>query len=461
LGYQFVKLLRLFSLGSLTLDSTLGELLDASQKYADPRIAAITLRQLATHTSGLPRLPDNMEKGASPSDPYARYGWDELSAYLAAAKLKGVPPFAPVYSNLGFGLLGEVLARVYRQPWEELVAEKITRPLKLVDTAATLDSEQLARFVPAYDGRDATRPWTFRAIVGAGALRSTAADLVRFGQALLAPEKTPLRAAIVLMMTPQTDDRSIGLGMDIGGIDGATAYEHGGVTGGYRSFFRVVPKTATIQVVLTNNTTLEPIRIVVAARSEKPRQNESSRTLTAKQLDEYAGIYLTTDRRFTIVRNGELLMAQLAGQPFLPIFPHETADRFFYKAVPAEIQFQRDNGTVTGLTLFQNGKTIPAKRDTEKAPSVIFRDSKALAEFAGIYELKPGVRFTVKVEADTLFVQLTGQRFLPVIERRKDRFEYDAVNAALKFERDESGKILALILYQNGLEQRAARKSPQ
>lgn len=442
----------------VTLDSTIGELLGDSQKFGDPAIAAITLRQLATHTSGLPRLPTNLDEGAEAQNPYARYDEDLLREYLASAKLEGRPPFPNAYSNLGFGLLGTVLERVYDRPWADLVAEKITGPLEMSDTVVALDAEQTKRFVPGFSGEEPARPWTFQAMAGAGALRSTAEDLVRFGKALLDPKSTPLPEAIELMMTPQGDADGTPLGIVRAEIDGRTIYEHGGGTGGYRSMLRVTPDTQTVQIVLTNNAGVDPAKVLSVARGEKPRTDESTRVLSNKQLDEYVGVYKAGPAVFTILRDGDRLMARLTGQPFCQIFPHEVDDRFFYKVVPAEIQFHRNDGAVNGMTLFQNGQQVPAERSDDKVPSIVFRDDDALAEFAGIYELLPGAEFTVKVVSGTLMVKLTGQQFAPVFETSKDHFEYDVVKAAIEFERDADGKVAALILHQHGLEQRAERK---
>ncbi len=445
----------------VTLDATLGDLLGPDQKFGDPRVAAISLRQLATHTSGLPRLPANLERGADPTNPYAHYDWDLLARELKTTKLTGNPPFPPAYSNFGFGLLGEIIARVFQKSWADLVREKISEPLGLADTTVRLDADQRVRFVPPHDGDRPAHEWTFDALAGAGALRSTAADLVRFGWALRDPEATPLREAITLLLTPQTPDGTFGLGIETLKIDGRTVFQHAGGTGGYRSVLRVIPETNEVQVVLINNTTIEAGAMIVAARGEKPRSDEGRRTVTVDQLDACVGVYAVEGGRFTIVRDGNRLMAQLTGQVFLPLFPHETPDRFFYRAVPAEIQFHRSNdGDITSLTLFQNGAEVVARRETGAPPPVIFRTADELAPFAGIYELAPGVMFTVKVTAATLHVQLTGQSSLPVFERRPDRFEYDVLDAALVFERDTAGKITALVLHQHGLQHRAVRKNP-
>src|SRR5215210_389323 len=98
--------------GKLGLDDTLAQRLPV--KFADPAAGAVTLKQLATHTSCLPRLPTNMNPAGD--DPYAQYDNRALFEYLASAKLAGQPPCAAAYSNLGFGILGVVLETAWGKP---------------------------------------------------------------------------------------------------------------------------------------------------------------------------------------------------------------------------------------------------------------------------------------------------------------------------------------------------------
>lgn len=117
--------------GELSLDDTVGRLLQG-QALPDlpPRVAAITLGQLVTHTSCLARLPgDFFRAGYDAANPYQRYNRVRLWASLAQARLVQAPPCQSSYSNWGFGVLGELLSVRYGRPWAELVRERITAPL--------------------------------------------------------------------------------------------------------------------------------------------------------------------------------------------------------------------------------------------------------------------------------------------------------------------------------------------
>lgn len=450
--------------GKLGLDDTLAQRL-SSVKFGSPAVGAVTLKQLATHTSCLPRLPDNMTN-VTLDDPYAGYDREAMLAYLAGAKIEEKPPCAAAYSNLGFGLLGVILETAYGKSWAELIQEKITGPLGMIDTVQDLSPAQQSRFAEPWEGDKRVRPWTFKAMAGAGALRSTLADMSKFADALLAGSKGPLGAVWPLLAGDFADmpmqGGKVGLGLIHTKDSGQDSYSHGGGTGGFRSLVYVRPASGLAAVVLASNATAAP-EAWLAAWESAGRQpvKRTEIALPAVTLDEYAGVYpIDKSARFTVLRRGDGLVLRLTGQPFSPIFA-SAKDEFFSKIVDAQISFHRDAaGKVNGLTLHQGGRDIPASRDAGPPPRIEFPGAAALAEYAGEYDFgqfQPGARITASVAGEALLVALTGQPAVPVFNVGKDRFEYDIVVAALTFERDAAGKIVAVVLHQNGLDMRAPR----
>ena len=450
----------------VTLDTTLGSLLAGQVKFTDPRVAAITLKQLATHTSGLPRVPDNIGAGSMEEDPYAGYDEKLLLSFLSTAKLEGESPFSCSYSNLGMGLLGYLLGRVYQMPWKQAVVEKICRPLGLNETAVNPDAKLPTAKPHADDGKE-VQPWHFDALAGCGALRSTAADLMKLGTAMLHPDKTALNKAFALSLTPQADavahGGQIGLGVFLGKFDGDATLGHDGGTFGYCSGLQVIPSKGMVRVVLVNNAGLSGSLVIAATSTAKPvdpaMQKEIS--LSAEMLKQYPGVYeLDRDSRFTVLLRDGRLYVQLTGQPFLRAFA-KAPDRVFLKAAAAEIAFNRHEGMVQSLTLFQNGNEITARRSSSPPPEYQLRPAKALEPYVGEYALMGAKPLTITMQASTLFAQLEGQPALPVFETTPDRFEYDAVKAVLVFTRDDNQQINGLTLLQNGAEVPAPRvKSP-
>jgi len=449
----------------VTLETTVGSLLDPKLKFADPRIAAITLKQLSTHTSGLPRLPGNMAAGAVEDDPYAHYDEKLLLAYLTSAKLEGDGPFSCSYSNLGVGLLGHLLGKVCETSWEKAVVTKICLPLGLNDTAVH-PGPKLPLAKPHAEAK-VVKPWHLDAVAGAGALRSTAADMMKFGEAMLHPEKTPLKDAFAIALQAQAEAPAmggqIGLGVLIGKHEGDVFFNHDGGTGGYSSSLLVIPTKEVVRVVLINNNSLSGSAVIAAMSDAKPAtpQKQKEISLPAEAMAQYPGVYeLDRDARFTVLLRDGQLWVNLTGQAFLRAFA-KAPDRFFYKEVAAEIAFNRDQGQVKSLTLFQNGRELTAKRTAAPPPDYKLRTAKELQPYAGEYTLMGLKKLMLTVRGSTLFAQLEGQEAAPVFETAADRFEYDVVKAILIFARDDQKQINGLTLMQNGLPMPAARvKSP-
>jgi CubicO group peptidase (beta-lactamase class C family) len=252
----------------------------------------ITLRRLATHTSGLPRLPADwrflLTVLRNRQNPYANYTTDELFVWLGRYTKAPSSDRRVVYSNLGVGLLGHVCAGAAGTSYEEAVALRICRPLGLVDTSVALPMDKATRLAAPHSHRGKpTSSWDLPAFAGAGALRSTADDMLRFLQANLDPERSlpalalchgvqvakpamglsPLvqRVARVIGFVRGRSARSartarfepgrfrVALGwmcsVDDRGLD---VHWHNGGTGGYRTFAGFARRERVAVVVLVN-----------------------------------------------------------------------------------------------------------------------------------------------------------------------------------------------------------------
>lgn len=271
--------------GDIELTAPLSKFGENYQKIPD----TVTLESLATHTSGLPRLPENGALAAreNPDNPYANYTFENLNEYLKNYDGKLEKTAGSIsYSNLGVGILGNVLAGKFDRSYEEAIVEEICRPLGLKDTRITLTEEQQARLALGYleDGK-LTPHWDLPTFAGAGALRSTANDLLTFLEANLQPGQTPMAEAILnthklrhqtfaptggllgllggvakwirrLQGSPLVEREETGVGLGwfveyLPGID-REVRNHNGGTGGHRSFCGFIEETQTGVVVLSN-----------------------------------------------------------------------------------------------------------------------------------------------------------------------------------------------------------------
>jgi CubicO group peptidase (beta-lactamase class C family) len=220
----------------------------------------ITLADLATHTAGLPRLPHGflLRSLRHRRNPYAWFTVGDLYGGLPSTRLRREPGGRPRYSNLGYGLLGHVLALRAGRGYEQLVQERICGPLGLEDTGVSLPAAARGRFVLGHDRRGRPVPhWDLAVLAGAGGLRSTVANLLAFLRLQLGEGDPALARAAALTQATRSRHRAISVGLGWTGLPLLGA-EHellfqNGATGGFRSFAGFVPATATAVAVLANS----------------------------------------------------------------------------------------------------------------------------------------------------------------------------------------------------------------
>jgi CubicO group peptidase (beta-lactamase class C family) len=440
--------------GDLSLDDTLGRLLAGKVTFTSDAVAAVTLRQLITHTSCMPRLPADFHAGgADMADPYRGYDRARLWKALAAMRFESAPPCTASYSNLGVGLVGELLSERYGQPWDVLVRERITGPLGMRDTVVAL-GDKAPRFVPGFAGNKPTPPWEMAAFVGAGGLRSTAADMLLFGRALLAGRSGPLGAAAERVVTPLARfDGDIGYALFVRGPAHKRTFTHNGGTGGYRSQLLLAADTGEVVIVLASNAEAPVDRLaadLLASRYPVPRGAPDAK---ANCLAECAGVYrIRKGAAYTFVVQDGVMHAHYTGRPFNALTP-AGRDAFNHGSV-ARFVFQRNAaGRVQGLEVSSRGADLTAQRTDEPVPALATQPEAVLRRYVGRFALSPAMSFDVQMKDGQLTAKLGEQPRLSVyaVPGQPDRFTYDVVKAELQFERDADGAVRALVLHQNGV----------
>lgn len=369
------------SKGEVSLDDPAGKYLPAGATMPERGGRKITLRDLATHSSGLPALPDNMPFG-NIDDPYADYSEKLLLEFLGGHQLQRDIGSQFEYSNLGFGLLGYLLGRAADTDYATLLAQRITGPLAMRDTRIMLSPDQQARFAQGHDPymRPAS-PWTLPTLAGAGAVRSSADDMLTFLGAVLDPNSAigPAMRLATGGRRPIGMPRSeIGLAWIIGKpAEGRETLFHNGGTGGFRTAIVLEPARRRGVVVLTN-ASVEPasddlaMHLLVGAPVQPagpvppappPPKAHSEVTLPPGELDRVVGRYeFTPAIALTVARDGAGLKAQMSGAPAFPIFP-EAPLSFFWRVVDAQARFTTGpDGKVTGVVLTQAGQQLEGKR---------------------------------------------------------------------------------------------------
>jgi D-alanyl-D-alanine-carboxypeptidase/D-alanyl-D-alanine-endopeptidase len=244
----------------------------------------ITLFRLATHTSGLPMMPSNLGRSMRQNrrNPYGAYTTAQLLEYVSNYKpnQNRKSTAQPNYSNLGMALLGYILAQEIGTSYEQAVVGRICDALDLPDTCITLSPEQKERLAAPHKANGKpTQSWELPAFAGAGALGSTAYDMLKFlaanlgrphsaltevlqvchrvrAESLPRPGRLQRLAARLFQKQQDMDDyrQGMALGWYVGRLHsgGRQVHWHHGATGGYRAFAGFVKSSDTGVAVLAN-----------------------------------------------------------------------------------------------------------------------------------------------------------------------------------------------------------------
>lgn len=254
--------------GVVALDDSVNLYLPAALQA--PQWEPVTLANLATHSAGLPRLPQNLGLlsvifSGSVNNPYAHY--DVAKLYEGLSKVKvGEVGGAAEYSNLGAGWLGTILSQATGEPYAELARERLFMPMGM--TTATMSGWANDNIAPPLDssGREVSN-WDFDALAGAGAARGSLQDALAFLRASMGACDAAVtdRVARANCLTQQatghrlSDNTETGLGWLLSTRPGGTAVWHNGGTGGYRTFLGFNPENKTGIILLSNDGNLDEV----------------------------------------------------------------------------------------------------------------------------------------------------------------------------------------------------------
>ena len=361
----------------VALDDPAAKYLPEHVKMKERSGKSITLHDLSTHSSGLPRLPSNL-KLKDLRNPYADYSVDDLYQFLSGYELPRDPGSEFEYSNLGGGLLGHLLAYRAGTDYESLIGTRTTRPLGMPDTGIALSSSMKERMATGHTAMLAPAAnWDLPTLAGAGALRSSANDMLTFLEAFLGYKESPLAPAMKAMLEVRRPlgKANIGLGWFIFPTDGREIANHDGGTGGFCSYVGYDPKERIGVVVLSNAFTPSGVVDIglhllnpkwPLANPEPPKQRTEI-PMDPKLLDNYTGRYqLAPNLIFEVTRDGDRLFGQTFAQatagPKFELFA-ESEKTFFAKVSNNQITFETGpEDRAMSLILHRAGRDMPAPR---------------------------------------------------------------------------------------------------
>ena len=329
----------------------------------------ITFADLASHTSGLPRTPDNFNPTDS-SNPFIDYGVRDMYAFLNQYKLKkDVGQYE--YSNLGVALLAHTLTLISGKSYEEMLAEIICKPLNMNETGT---SNQSAYLTTPHLGTKPISHWDMEVFAGAGAIRSNGEDLLKYVKVEMGILPTKLKAAIELTQKPLHDvmpNIKVGLGWQILTSNNDEIIMHSGATGGYRTSVAFSKKKKKAIIILNNSgQSTDDLAAYFFNPDTKFAPFKQAVSVSKSTLQKYTGRYkviatndfLKSRMLFEVKLVEDKLHIQLTGN--LPVeFLGESDNRFFSKQSDAVISFTKDErGQIDQLVLYQYGQKVTAEK---------------------------------------------------------------------------------------------------
>jgi CubicO group peptidase (beta-lactamase class C family) len=331
----------------------------------------VTIHHLLTHTSGIPSYTSNAswrEQNMAPKSV------EQMVAGFRDLPLQWTPGEKFGYNNSGYFLLGVVTEKAAGKKYEQALQDMILTPLGLTDTGYDWSRTILPRRASGYSGQGAAvanaAALDMQQPYSAGALYSTAEDLLKWDQALYSERLLP-EPAKKIMWTPVHSNYAYGwtIAQPSPATFGHLRVAHSGGINGFSSVIIRVPETNVTAIVLANNDAVNATAVgrdLLALYYGQPYTVPAPRTVAKVDpalFDPYVGKYeLAPGFVITVSREGSSLMSQATGQGKFELFP-ESETKFFAKVAELTVEFVKGaGGTVTHFTLTQGGRVQQAKR---------------------------------------------------------------------------------------------------
>ena len=246
----------------IRLDDNINNFLDFNLKDS----IVISFKHLATHTSGLPRVPISLSSpDLSLKNPYKDYGEEKLKVYLSEKlELDEEPGTKSAYSNLGFGLLGFLLEQIDNTTYEVLLRTKIFSKYQMPHSTTDRDNVQGILIKGLNDKGDEVPNWDMAVHMGAGGILSNVEDLSNFVLAQFDDSNKALQLTRAKHFTVD-DNYSTGLAWGLIKTDSGEVWDwHNGGTGGYTSSMIFNTNTKNGIIILSNISALGKLTAKVA-----------------------------------------------------------------------------------------------------------------------------------------------------------------------------------------------------
>lgn len=469
--------------GKMNLSDPISKYLSEYTKVPSRNGRSITIKDVATHSSALARMPDNFAP-ENPNNPYADYTIEMAYEFISGYELPRDIGEKYEYSNLALGMLGHILELQYKKNYEAILVDKIANTLGMDNTRVVFTPNMIKHLAKGHDNGEEVENWDLPALVGAGGIRSSTVDMVKYIQANMGVHKSALYKAMQLTHKTayENEDQKFKMGLTWHFDNDGEIIQHGGATGGYRAFAGFVRGTEKGVVVLSNSTegigdigmklldetfNLKMPKISIATDLEK----EITKNGLEKAIEFYKKAKIEKTDKYEF-NDGEL---NNLGYAYLGKKDLETALTIFKLNVEMYPKASNPYDSLGEILLMQ-GDTINAianykksvelnpaseggikileslgiaKEDLVKEVSV---SAEILESYNGKYELGPGFFITVTNKGQRLFALPTGQGQAELFPKSDTEFYLKIVAANVTFKVDENGKVQSLTLFQGGRE---------
>jgi D-alanyl-D-alanine-carboxypeptidase/D-alanyl-D-alanine-endopeptidase len=410
----------------------------------------ILVRDLLTHSAGLPALPSRL-KAANAADPYADLGEKELLASLADVRLSRPIGSQAEYSNFGMMVVSLAVARAQGGDLEAALKAQLFEPLQMHGAFVAKPRPGTAQAAGHASTGAATPAWTIATnLAGVGMVRASLDDMVKYAQAQLGLTDTPLLPR--LRATQQPLAHGFGMNWSIARVQGHELLAHEGGTGGFSSFMALEPAQRRAVVLLADTALtdlggLGDIGLPLLGLDLPVGKPRVAQALPAALRKALPGDYELAGLSLRLWDEDGRLMAQAEGQPAEELRYDDRGDLYPLRTAALITPLLAD-GRVDSFAFHQGGAVLEGVRKGRRAaPSAV---NPAWQDWAGDYALAPQFSLRVFEQAGRLMVQATAQ---PAIEARpsgNDRIAIDSVGAVIEFSRDAQGRVSAATLRQNG-----------
>jgi D-alanyl-D-alanine-carboxypeptidase/D-alanyl-D-alanine-endopeptidase len=450
--------------GEVKLTDPVSKYLPANVKMPSRNGREITLLDLATHRSALPRMPANMQ--TTPSNPYPDYSIEDLYAFLSQHELRRDIESEYEYSNIGVALLGHVLSLAAGKEYEQLLRERILDPLGMRMSSTLLGAELQRWLVQGHDGTGKPAPArTWPHLPGMGGLRSNAEEMLLFLKANVVEPTSRLHRVIRAAHDVKSSidpNAKIGLNWVIRSVGGRRFITHSGATQGFNTEIAFDPDKKVGYVLLTNTSAFgDDIGLDFLRRG--PPLAIPVVDVDRNVLARYAGMYETGVDRHMVVRleNDGTLTLQAPNNVRFRLYA-ESDTKFFVKRTPWRFTFNTNEaGEVVSMAADLEGSQRVARRvgGAPPRPAVVAGNDaldlpispEDMARYEATYVMQRGpAELRVFIQDGRLMAQPTGQNPTRLLHQGNQVFvPAAAMNARVTF-KVENGRATAITLLQGG-----------